>query len=157
MTNRICPFQNSNVAIEQKKCVHSWISKVFRYVFIGHPQLQGALCGFIPSQKCANKKPRKLLAHRVVSKMALASVLNQNCAAFSFGSRQTTAFDCGPGLSGVGLESTSGDNFRFAIRNPMRPVVEDGDVESKIQFLHGTTTLAFKVSHRLRWLARNSS
>ncbi|XP_019720315.1 proteasome subunit beta type-5 [Hippocampus comes] len=108
---------------------------------------KGALCGCIPSQKCANKKPRKLLAHRVVSKMALASVLNQNCAAFSFGSRQTTAFDCGPGLSGVGLESTSGDNFRFAIRNPMRPVVEDGDVESKIQFLHGTTTLAFKFQH----------
>ncbi|XP_077414473.1 proteasome subunit beta type-5 [Vanacampus margaritifer] len=78
--------------------------------------------------------------------MALASLLNSDCADFSFGSRQTSAFDFGPGPSGLGLEAISGDNIRFAIKNPLCAVDAD-DVERKIEFLHGTTTLAFKFQH----------
>ncbi|XP_061695398.1 proteasome subunit beta type-5 [Syngnathoides biaculeatus] len=78
--------------------------------------------------------------------MALASVLSGDCAGFSFGSRQASAFDCGRGPSGLDLEATSGDNIRFAIKNPLCAVGEE-DVERKIEFLHGTTTLAFKFQH----------
>lgn len=88
---------------------------------------------------------RKLLVHHTFSKMALASVLNSDCADFSFDSCQPFAFGCEPGQSGLGLEPTPGDNLSFSVKNPLCAVDEDG-VERKIEFLHGTTTLAFKVS-----------
>ena len=88
---------------------------------------------------------RKLLAHQTLSKMALASVLNSDCADFSFDNGQPFAFGCGPGLSGPGLEAPAGDSLSFSVRNPLCSA-EDDDVERKIEFLHGTTTLAFKVS-----------
>ncbi|KAG7524969.1 cadherin-24 isoform X1 [Solea senegalensis] len=81
-----------------------------------------------------------------VSKMALASVLRSDCADFSFDNRQTFASDCGPAQSGLGFESTPGDSLSFTVRNPLC-ARDDDDVERKIEFLHGTTTLAFKFQH----------
>ncbi len=92
---------------------------------------------------------RKLLAHQTVSKMALASVLNSDCADFSFEICQPSANGCGPGQSGLGFDSTPGDGLSFSVKNPLLAGDEDG-VERKIEFLHGTTTLAFKVS---TWVA----
>lgn len=77
--------------------------------------------------------------------MALASVLNRDCANFSFDNCQTSGFGCGPEQSGLGLDATPGNGLSFSVRNPLCGGDEDG-VERKIEFLHGTTTLAFKVS-----------
>lgn len=88
---------------------------------------------------------RKLLAHETVSKMALASVLNNDCAEFSFDNGKPFEFGCGLGQSGPGFESTPGDNLSFLVKSPLC-AADDDDVERKIEFLHGTTTLAFKVS-----------
>lgn len=77
--------------------------------------------------------------------MALASVLSSDSADFPFESGQPFAFGCGPGPSGQGLEATPGDSLSFSVKNPLYSGDEDG-VERKIEFLHGTTTLAFKVS-----------
>lgn len=92
-------------------------------------------------------KRRKLLAHHqnTVSKMALASVLSGDCADFSFDNCQPSGFGCGPGQGGLGFEATPGDSLSFSVRNPLYAGEDDG-VERKIEFLHGTTTLAFKVS-----------
>lgn len=106
-------------------------------------------CGFFSSKTTCIVQPherRKLLGHRTVSKMALASVLQSDCADFSFGNCQP--FGYGPGQSSLGFEATPGDNLSFSVRNPLCAVAED-DVERKIEFLHGTTTLAFKVSQRI--------
>lgn len=88
---------------------------------------------------------RKFLAHQTISKMALASVLNSDCANFSFETSQPFGFGCGPGQSGLGFDATPGDGLSFSVKNPLCAGDEDG-VERKIEFLHGTTTLAFKVS-----------
>lgn len=80
--------------------------------------------------------------------MALASVLNSDCADFSFDNCQPFAFGCGPGKSGLDLEGAPGDSLSFSVKNPVCAGDEDG-VERKIEFLHGTTTLAFKVSQRV--------
>ncbi|KAM9349790.1 proteasome subunit beta type-5 [Symphorus nematophorus] len=78
--------------------------------------------------------------------MALASVLNSDCADFSFDNCQSFAYGCGPRESGVGFDATPGDGLSFLVKNPLSAGEEDG-VERKIEFLHGTTTLAFKFQH----------
>lgn len=77
--------------------------------------------------------------------MALASVLGSDYAEFSSDNRQRFANDCLPSNSGLGFDATPGDGLNFAIKNSLGAPDEDG-VERKIEFLHGTTTLAFKVS-----------
>lgn len=77
--------------------------------------------------------------------MALASVLNSDCADFSVDNFQPFAFGCEPGHSGVAFDGTPTDSLSFSVKNPLCASDEDG-VERKIEFLHGTTTLAFKVS-----------
>nr|XP_020460206.1 proteasome subunit beta type-5-like [Monopterus albus] len=78
--------------------------------------------------------------------MALASVLKSDCADFSFGNSHPFAFDCGSGQNSLSFEGTSGDSLNFSVKNPLFAGDEDG-VERKIEFLHGTTTLAFKFQH----------
>uniref|UniRef100_A0A3Q0R7J5 Proteasome 20S subunit beta 5 n=1 Tax=Amphilophus citrinellus TaxID=61819 RepID=A0A3Q0R7J5_AMPCI len=78
--------------------------------------------------------------------MALASVLSSDSADFSFESGQPFAFGCGPGPRGLELEAAPGDSLSFAVKSPLCSGDEDG-VERKIEFLHGTTTLAFKFQH----------
>ncbi|KAK2895692.1 hypothetical protein Q8A73_015180 [Channa argus] len=46
----------------------------------------------------------------------------------------------------AGFEATPIDGLNFSVKNPLCPSDEDG-VERKIEFLHGTTTLAFKFQH----------
>lgn len=77
--------------------------------------------------------------------MALASVLNSDSADFSFDNCQPFSNGRDPGQSGVGFDATPGDGLNFLLKNPLCAGDEDG-VERKIEFLHGTTTLAFKVS-----------
>lgn len=90
-------------------------------------------------------KRRKLLAHpQTVSKMALASVLKSDCADFSFDNCQPFSLGCRAGQSASGFDATPGDGLSFSVKNPLCAADEDG-VERKIEFLHGTTTLAFKV------------
>lgn len=91
---------------------------------------------------------RKLLAHQTLSKMALASVLNSDCADFSFDICQSNTYAHGAGQIGSGFDATPGDGLSFSVRNPLCAADDDG-VERKIEFLHGTTTLAFKVSVRV--------
>lgn len=91
-----------------------------------------------------------MLAHWTVSKMALASVLNRDCADFSFDNSQCFANTCGLGQSGLGFDSTPGDGLSFLVKNPLSAAEDDG-VERKIEFLYGTTTLAFKVSVRVAY------
>lgn len=98
-----------------------------------------------PQHDLINVTRRKLLVHHIVSKMALASVLSSDCAKFSFDNCEPDSFGCAPGQSGLGFDATPGDGLSFSVRNPLCAVDEDG-VERKIEFLHGTTTLAFKVS-----------
>lgn len=76
--------------------------------------------------------------------MALASVLS-DCEDFSFDYRQPFTVACGPGQNGEELEAAPGESLSFSVKNPLHLGVDDG-VERKIEFLHGTTTLAFKVS-----------
>lgn len=90
-------------------------------------------------------KNRKFCSHQAVSKMALASVLGSDYAEFSRDDRQRFANDCPPSNSGFGFDATPGDGLNFSIKKSLGGPAEDG-VERKIEFLHGTTTLAFKVS-----------
>ncbi|XP_033838501.1 proteasome subunit beta type-5 [Periophthalmus magnuspinnatus] len=78
--------------------------------------------------------------------MALASVLNSDFGDFSYEKCQPVDFIGGMGLSGGGFESAPGESLSFTVKNPLCAEAED-DVEKKIQFLHGTTTLAFKFQH----------
>lgn len=77
--------------------------------------------------------------------MALASVLNSDYADFSFGDCQPFASGYAPNKSGQGFDATPGDGLNFLVKNLLGAADDDG-VERKIEFLHGTTTLAFKVS-----------
>lgn len=90
-------------------------------------------------------KDRKFYSHQAVSKMALASVLGSDYAEFSCDNRQRFADDCPPRNNGLGFEATPGDGLNFSVKNSLGAPDDDG-VERKIEFLHGTTTLAFKVS-----------
>lgn len=76
--------------------------------------------------------------------MALASVLNSDYADFSFDNCQPFASGCAPSTHAAGFDATPGDGLNFQVKNPLGATDEDG-VERKIEFLHGTTTLAFKV------------
>ncbi|XP_008332973.1 proteasome subunit beta type-5 [Cynoglossus semilaevis] len=78
--------------------------------------------------------------------MALASVLKSECADFSFDNSYSFAFGYDNAQSAPGLDSVPGENISFTIRNPLS-APEEGDIERKIEFLHGTTTLAFKFQH----------
>uniref|UniRef100_A0A8C5CE44 Proteasome subunit beta type-5 n=2 Tax=Gadus morhua TaxID=8049 RepID=A0A8C5CE44_GADMO len=86
-------------------------------------------------------KPKKSIERLLVSKMALASVLGSDYADFSFDTDKSYAFG-----SGLAAEPTSIDNLSFAIKGALGSAEQD-DVEKKIEFLHGTTTLAFKFDH----------
>lgn len=81
--------------------------------------------------------------------MALASVLNSDCGDFSFESTQPFSNRCGAGHSSQGFDATPGDGLSFFVKNSLSDT--DDDVERKIEFLHGTTTLAFKVSVRMAY------
>lgn len=72
--------------------------------------------------------------------MALASVLKSECADFE----QPFTFGCGFDDTAVGFDETSGDRLNFTLK---RFEGEEDGIERKIEFLHGTTTLAFKVSY----------
>lgn len=75
--------------------------------------------------------------------MALANVLQSESVDFSNYGRKCRGFSSSLYETELGLESVGGDNLSFAVRT----ACSDGDgPERKIQFLHGTTTLAFKVS-----------
>ncbi|KAM6948992.1 proteasome subunit beta type-5 [Aplochiton taeniatus] len=73
--------------------------------------------------------------------MALSSVLHSESADFSFD--KSFGFGCGFGQSDFGYSSTPDDSLNFAIKASLNPTDEEGP-ERKIEFLHGTTTLAFK-------------
>ena len=89
-------------------------------------------------------KRRKLLVHIINSKMALSSVLQSESADFSFGKDGSFGYGCG--------RNDLDESLNFAVRASMNPVDEEGP-ERKIEFLHGTTTLAFKVSCTTIYLA----
>ncbi|CAL8347821.1 unnamed protein product [Merluccius merluccius] len=74
--------------------------------------------------------------------MALASVLGSDYADFSFAGNGS--FACGGG--GLADRPTDVDKLSFAVRGALEPAEQD-DVERRIEFLHGTTTLAFKFQH----------
>ena len=69
--------------------------------------------------------------------MALSSVLQSESADFSFDKAGSFGYGCG--------HNDLDESLNFAVRASMNPVDADGP-ERKIEFLHGTTTLAFKVS-----------
>ncbi|XP_024274156.1 proteasome subunit beta type-5 [Oncorhynchus tshawytscha] len=76
--------------------------------------------------------------------MALANVLQSESVDFSNYGRKCRGFTSSLYETELGLESVGGDNLSFAVRT----ACSDGDgSERKIQFLHGTTTLAFKFQH----------
>lgn len=70
--------------------------------------------------------------------MALSSVLRNECADFSDRFDRSFAHGCGINQTDLGF----GDALNFAVK----PLGEEDEPERKIEFLHGTTTLAFKVS-----------
>ncbi|KAF7705842.1 proteasome subunit beta type-5 [Silurus meridionalis] len=72
--------------------------------------------------------------------MALANVLKSECADFE----APLAFGYGFNDGDAGFGGTSGDPHSFALKTSSGD--EDG-IERKIEFLHGTTTLAFKFQH----------
>lgn len=75
--------------------------------------------------------------------MALSNILRSEVADFS--SSRSFALGCGldPGDLGFGTDSVHSLNFSV---NPALGVSDEDAPERKIEFLHGTTTLAFKVS-----------
>lgn len=77
--------------------------------------------------------------------MALASVLSGESADFSLRSERPYAFGAGWDQTELGFGTSEADGLNFAVKNALSPEDEEGP-ERKIEFLHGTTTLAFKVS-----------
>lgn len=84
-----------------------------------------------------------MLSHHTDSKMALASVLSDE-AHYSSDYRQPFVRDQSDQLD----DATPTDELNFLVKNPLSAEGEEG-IERKIEFLHGTTTLAFKVSVRI--------
>ncbi|XP_038860195.1 proteasome subunit beta type-5-like [Salvelinus namaycush] len=78
--------------------------------------------------------------------MALSSVLQSESADFSFNNDLSFSFGCGFGQTDLGFGAAPGDRLNFAIKASLGPDEKDGP-ERKIEFLHGTTTLAFKFQH----------
>ncbi|XP_064791626.1 proteasome subunit beta type-5-like [Oncorhynchus masou masou] len=76
--------------------------------------------------------------------MALASVLQSESVDFSNYGRQRHGFARGLYEAELGLETVGGDRLSFALSTSC----SNGDgPDRKIEFLHGTTTLAFKFQH----------
>ncbi|GAA6068102.1 proteasome subunit beta type-5, partial [Tachysurus ichikawai] len=69
--------------------------------------------------------------------MALANLLKSECADFE----QPFSFGCGFNDTNLGFGEPSGDRLNFAVK-PFEG--EEDGIERQIEFLHGTTTLAFK-------------
>ncbi|XP_065123588.1 proteasome subunit beta type-5 [Paramisgurnus dabryanus] len=75
--------------------------------------------------------------------MALSSVLRSESANFSDQFDRPFAHSCGLGQTDLGFGAALGDSANFAVK----PLGGEDEVERKIEFLHGTTTLAFKFEH----------
>lgn len=73
--------------------------------------------------------------------MALASVLRSESA--DFNNDFIPQFGCGFNDTDIGFGAKPADSLSFALKAAES---EDDASERKIEFLHGTTTLAFKVS-----------
>ncbi|KAJ8336523.1 hypothetical protein SKAU_G00377430 [Synaphobranchus kaupii] len=78
--------------------------------------------------------------------MALASLLKSESADFSLRCERPFAFGAGWDQTELGFGTSAGDGLNFAVKAPLCAEDEDGP-ERKIEFLHGTTTLAFKFQH----------
>ncbi|XP_023688439.1 proteasome subunit beta type-5 [Paramormyrops kingsleyae] len=87
-----------------------------------------------------------VICQLILTKMALASVLRGDCADFSGRSDRPFAFGSGLDQTELGFASEAGDGPSFAVKSGLYPETEEGP-ERKIEFLHGTTTLAFKFQH----------
>lgn len=74
--------------------------------------------------------------------MALSSVLRSESADFADHFNQPFAHGCGRNQTDLGLGAALDESLNFAVK----PLDEGDEPERKIEFLHGTTTLAFKVS-----------
>lgn len=74
--------------------------------------------------------------------MALSSILRNESADFSDQFDRAFAHGCGLNQTNLGFGAALGDSPNFAVKT----LGEDDEPERKIEFLHGTTTLAFKVS-----------
>lgn len=74
--------------------------------------------------------------------MALSSVLRSESAEFANRFNQPIANGCGLNQTDLGFGAALDDSLNFAVK----PLGEEDEPERKIEFLHGTTTLAFKVS-----------
>lgn len=75
--------------------------------------------------------------------MALSSILNSELADFS--SSRPFALGCGLDQGDLGFGADSVHSLSFTV-NPALGAGDEDVPERKIEFLHGTTTLAFKVS-----------
>ncbi|KAK3567836.1 hypothetical protein QTP86_027363 [Hemibagrus guttatus] len=95
---------------------------------------------YAPAETKKKKKKKKKRGELIFVKMALANVLKSECADFE----QPFSFGCGYNDTDLGFGESSGDRLNFAVKSFEGE--EDG-IERKIEFLHGTTTLAFKFQH----------
>lgn len=75
--------------------------------------------------------------------MALADVLHGDSIHF----QRPHGLSWSSGENHLGFRSEFGDGNNFAIKASLNGGCDDG-LEKKIEFLHGTTTLAFKVSSK---------
>lgn len=74
--------------------------------------------------------------------MALSSVLRSESADFVDRFNQPFAHGCGLNQKDLGFGTALDESLNFAVK----PLDVADEAERKIEFLHGTTTLAFKVS-----------
>lgn len=77
--------------------------------------------------------------------MALSSLLRSESANFSDHFDRSFVHGSGFNQTDLGFGAALGDSGNFAVK----PLGETDEPEGKIEFLHGTTTLAFKVSQHL--------
>lgn len=77
--------------------------------------------------------------------MALSSILSRDSLGLFGSDAGSVGAGFSDGRTGLGFSSVSGDGLSFDIRAPLY-TDDKAAPESKIEFLHGTTTLAFKVS-----------
>lgn len=106
----------------------------------GHPGQQEVLspCNppFIPL------KEAERLSCIIALNMALSSLLRSESANFSDQFDRSFVHGCGLNQTDLGFGASLGDSANFAVK----PLGDSDEPDSKIEFLHGTTTLAFKVS-----------
>lgn len=74
--------------------------------------------------------------------MALSSLLRSESANFSEQFDRSFVHGCGLNQTDLGFGAALGDSASFAVK----ALGDVDEAERKIEFLHGTTTLAFKVS-----------